>query len=1087
MCESRRIGCSFCTSSTVLWLSILLLVIPALVRAAAGDLDPSFGSGGKVLLDRIGPNKDQAYAASLQEDGKVVLQGVSQLRGSGFEKPAVVRLMPDGTPDPTFGTGGKLLTSGVDNAYYFSVGLQPDGKVLAAGSQGSDALLARFQADGTPDPSFATGGVTTLHMDQQNFFSAFAVQPDTKIVAVGNNGFADEGCCYWTFMIARYDQMGILDPGFGYNGTVTAFGCGYDDEAQAIAIQPDGKILVAGYTDCAGGIGVIRLNTNGTFDGSFGSGGEVLTQFADWTTASDIILQPDGKILLAGTSFSYSRSHFTLVRYNPDGSLDLSFGNGGIVLTPVTSFSETGAIQVQPDGRIVFAGTLRRSSGSTDFILIRYESSGALDASFGSGGMVRTDFYDGDDAGRAVVLLTDANILAAGSAEKDHQIDFAAARYDPNGILDTSYGTHGKVTVGFFGPGSELLSAVAVDSEGSILAAGSDTDGPLLARFLPNGGLDPTFGQGGISSTWMDGEAGVSGMAQTSDGKIVVVGNTYNGPFLARYDTGGSLDPTFGSQGIVQMHDTGIELVAMAIGSDGRIAVAGTAHVPDYAFVASRFKSDGSADTSFGNGGSVTTTIVPGTSQWPYGVAVQADGKIVLVGYEGDYGGAGDEIALIRYNTDGTLDMGFGSGGIALTNPTTGEEVAQTVAIQNDGKIVVGGSISGPDYPYPTDFLLARYLSDGTLDLAFGTGGITTTDFDGRQDNAYALAIHADGKIVLAGSSYTDGWSGASFVLSQYNPDGTPDMSFGTAGKVTTDFDFQYSGIFALAIQPDDDKIVAGGHVWNPATLYDFALARYDSSPITILPPSLPPAVPGTAYSQTLTATGGVTPYMFSIAVGTLPPGLNLSAAGLLSGTPEGGGSFVFTIRATDANSFSGSQTYSMDSVLLADDFEDGVFSWTTTDPAHWTESGGTLSGISGQAMAPLPWNPSGQTACSACTVEADVQTAGGSFNKVVLVGWYAGKEENVQLIMDQPLGRFVLKQRSGGAVVARGKGSWPIETGVNYHVSVQFDGTVFHVSVNGVSLFSVRADLIGGSLPAGNFGFRVRNTTGTFDNIMVY
>lgn len=170
--------------------------------------------------------------------------------------------------------------------------------------------------------------------------------------------------------------------------------------------------------------------------------------------------------------------------------------------------------------------------------------------------------------------------------------------------------------------------------------------------------------------------------------------------------------------------------------------------------------------------------------------------------------------------------------------------------------------------------------------------------------------------------------------------------------------------------------------------------------------------------------------------------------------------------------------------MLMSDDFEDGAFTWNA-DPRHWRETGGELVGTSGRALAPVPWIPSGATGCSVCTVEADLQTAGGPYDKVILVGWYTDPDNSVELTMDQQSTRWILKQRSGGAVVAKASAHWPIQVGVSYHAKLHYDGTNLHLWVDGVSL--ILLPLATGGLAPGNFGFRVRNTTGTFQQIVVY
>jgi uncharacterized delta-60 repeat protein len=264
---------------------------------------------------------------------------------------------------------------------------------------------------------------------------------------------------------------------------------------------------------------------------------------------------------------------------------------------------------------------------------------------------------------------------------------------------------------------------------------------------------------------------------------------------------------------------------AFAVQSDGKLVAAGASDVngngSDFALV--RYNSNGELDTSFGTDGTVTTDF---GSPWEAATSLagQADGKIVAAGFTVVSPFA--DFALARYNSDGTLDTGFGTGGQVITDFGEVSSQALSVAVQPDGKIVVAGyaNIDGNE-----DFALVRYNSDGTLDRSFGTDGRVATDF-GLLDQGfsyalgYSLAVQPDGKIVLAGQAYIGG--GFDFALVRYNGDGTLDTSFGTGGRVTTDFGSFNDGAFSLAVQPDG-RIVAAGQA-TVARGYGFALVRYN-------------------------------------------------------------------------------------------------------------------------------------------------------------------------------------------------------------------------------------------------------------------
>jgi uncharacterized delta-60 repeat protein len=415
------------------------VALVAMAAAAAGDLDPTFGEGGKALTD-FGAS-DNGIAVALQSDGKIVAAGYSDTGGS--HDFALVRYRRNGGLDATFGVKGKVLTdfgSGSRDVA-LAVLVQPDGRIVAAGFSepvGSPEhfALARYRRDGSLDPSFGSGGkvVTDFGATSRDRVFAIALQPDDKIVAAGGTlSFSGED-----FALVRYLPDGSLDPTFGAAGKVrTNFG-GQSDYARSVALQLDGKIVAAGTSGCCGGqdFALARYRADGTLDGSFGSGGKVETDVTELSgmltrggldRAFGVAVQSDGRIVAAGEGWGGRNDDFALARYEVDGSLDESFGVGGRVLTDFgAGSSDYGrAVALQQDGKIVVAGT---TLGRFDFALTRYRSDGSLDPSFGSSGKVVTDFGGADEVFR-IAMDRDGRIVAAGRSNAHGSDDFALARY----------------------------------------------------------------------------------------------------------------------------------------------------------------------------------------------------------------------------------------------------------------------------------------------------------------------------------------------------------------------------------------------------------------------------------------------------------------------------------------------------------------------------------------------------------------------------------------------------------------------------------------------------------------------------------
>lgn len=416
---------------------------------------------------------------------------------------------------------------------------------------------------------------------------------------------------------------------------------------------------------------------------------------------------------------------------------------------------------IQSNGKIVVGGWTDLGSriGKTYFALARYAPSGSLDARFGHRGRVATAIGRPVGSGVSdnvfgVAVASNGKIVAAGDAYNGSNWDFALARYKPNGSLDPGFGSGGKVMTGF--EVSDRALGVVVQGDGKIVAGGfgggdfihgGGDEFLALARYLPNGSLDSSFGSHGLATYPDFGTSEYSfGLLLQPDEKIVAA----NGD-LVRYNADGKLDPGFGLEGRV---DTpGFEAAGIALQTDGKIVAAGAA--PTCGFMIARYLSDGVLDSSFGTGGLVTTTI-GSRCDAAVSVALQPNGKIVAAGRT-ENASKNFDLALARYNPDGSPDTAFGTGGrIVSAHFSDAYAIGASVALQSNGKIVVtGGSFS-------RKFRLARYLPDGSPDPSFGTSGQVSTSFTvcaipklkGRGLEAARRALHnarcALGKITKA-------------------------------------------------------------------------------------------------------------------------------------------------------------------------------------------------------------------------------------------------------------------------------------------------------------------------------------------------
>ncbi|HEX4706267.1 MAG TPA: delta-60 repeat domain-containing protein [Candidatus Udaeobacter sp.] len=419
------------------------------IPTADGDLDLSFGSGGVVMTD-FNTSTDIAYAVALQPDGKLVAAGITYTDNDFSNQDfAIARYNVDGSLDASFGTNGRVTTDFPGLVAAISaVVVQPDGKIVVAGGAyplftfAGDFKVARYNPDGSLDTLFGNGGiVTTIFPGDGSFAFALALQSDGKIIAAGTDFFDfNPGDMSDTdFALARYNPDGSPDTTFGNSGTITTDFLGAEDDVYSVLIQSDGKIVAVGsanspfdYYDFA----AARYLANGTLDPTFGTGGKVRVDFGnnDLDIANDAALQPDGKIVAAGTTvFDFGvQEPFALTRFNSNGTVDTTFGNGGLVLIDFGSFLQSAnAVLVQPDGKIITVGFPDTELDDSDFLLARCNPNGSLDPSFGAGGKVRTSLGDLNSGANDAVLQPDGKIVAVGfnPTEKASGVEFALARY----------------------------------------------------------------------------------------------------------------------------------------------------------------------------------------------------------------------------------------------------------------------------------------------------------------------------------------------------------------------------------------------------------------------------------------------------------------------------------------------------------------------------------------------------------------------------------------------------------------------------------------------------------------------------------
>ena len=497
----------------------------------------------------------------------------------------------------------------------------------------------------------------------------------------------------------RLLASGQLDPTFADGGLAfTDFGPN-SEYTRSMALQDDGKIVIAGWTGTSPNydFALARYNSDGTLDESFGTDGKVVTSIGDQhDVAYDVALGPEGKILVAGSTGSPTRPHFALVRYNSDGTLDTSFGGDGMVTTPMSAARDAiTSIAVQTDGKIVAAGYAQRN-GNLDFALVRYLPNGDLDASFSQDGKVWTALGSSHDGAYAVALAPGGKIVATGfSYDDNHTPHIAVARYRSNGSLDASFSGDGQAITPI-GSGDSYSTAVAVTPQGAVVVVGDAVTAGgsefVLVRYNAHGNLDLRFDDDGIVTTsFGDQYASASAVSLQANGKIVVVGRYDDDAAVARYHPRGRLDATF--------------------------------------------HRDGKATLDFG-----------GVSESAWDVALASESQLLLLG--GSNHGAGDMSVLARLDASAAPTVVLLSNSSVRENELGGTEIGEFSALDDDAGDSFTYSLVDPTVSYDNALfeivgneLRTRFPLDYESRSSYSIRVRTTDSFGNFRDRIFEISV----------------------------------------------------------------------------------------------------------------------------------------------------------------------------------------------------------------------------------------------------------------------------------------------------------------------------------------------------------
>ena len=480
--------------------------------------------------------------------------------------------------------------------------------------------------------------------------------------------------------------------------------------------------------------------------------GAILTDFGTYDKGQYVLVQPDGKIVVMGLTSGLTTDDLAIARYNTNGSLDTTFDTDGKLIA--TSTMTINSVKMLSDGKFLTVG-----DNGADFALARYSVDGTLDTTFDRDGKVTTNITDYSyvDYATAVMVQADSKLLVVGT--NSAYVQFVAVRYNSNGSLDTTFSGDGKLLTS-----NGIATAVAVQPDGKVVMAGNYNNDFQVVRLNRHGSTDSTFSGDGFVTTSVGTTDSVYTVNVLGSGKILVGGTSADNFALVRYNPDGTLDTTFDTDGKLVTSlglGTTATLNSIVTSSDGKYIAAGTDGNKD--IIVMRFNSDGSLDTTFDTDGKVTTDL----GGWEEGnsVVVQSDGKILVAG------SSDTDFALVRYNTDGSLDTTF-SGSNIVNNLPVG-----TVTIS--GSTVKGQILTASNNLTDADGL-------GNISYQWQAGGVNV----GTVSNTYTLTAADIGKTITATAKYTDLLGTAESVSSAATVAVTDTPVSGTAGVTITGTDF---------------------------------------------------------------------------------------------------------------------------------------------------------------------------------------------------------------------------------------------------------------------------------------------------------
>jgi hypothetical protein len=752
------------------------------------DISTTFGGHGVATWNRLREtdSSDSPAAMMMMDDGRIWITGYGSGSGSfGFLK----SYNSDGSLDATFGyqQGGVMAVNSDTIFQTYPASLAQFGEYVYVAGQytpGSENIfLMRFNSDGSYDLNFNKTGMVTFDFSGSDYVLDMKVQTDGKVLVAGQS---NDG-----YYVIRVNPDGSLDSGFGTAGIFAAEfnpGSSYD-ELRKVLLQSDGKIVLLGSsTNGTKKIAMMRLTTSGALDATFGTGGKAT---ASASTPNDIF---DGRILSNGNIIVVGNNNDDVIvaRFTSAGALDTTFNTTGYIVRDFTADEENIlALEVQDDGKILVAGSAGSMMASQAFVA-RLNADGSTDTSFNSTGFKMFEFVTGEVAhiNQIKALTSGGYLLYGGTYDMGNSKGSTVLmQLTSTGAADTSFHNSGDKFVNIGQLTEDFLYNYKILESGKFLAVGETTDSNgvdgLIVRFNPNGAVDTTFGTSGmvlVDSGQTGGGQKIFDVIERPDGKLVALLSYMDPSFnratrVLQYSEAGVLDTTFNGTGYVDFNfsEDNFDPMTMVLDENGKVLVGGaTMGFGDSAMAMARINLDGTLDTTFATGGKFESDLTVGYDSIS-AIKIQDDGKIIVGGSNGD------DVQLLRLLDSGALDPSFATAGIYQGNPLAGTDYYWTNEIHLIGnKILLFNNYSAMG---GGQVFLQQFNADGTVDTSFGTSGIVSYASEYTKANLRGIYPETDGKFTLAFST-EDGDAAPYLDIRRINADGSFDTSFNSGNPL---------------------------------------------------------------------------------------------------------------------------------------------------------------------------------------------------------------------------------------------------------------------------------------------------------------